>query len=417
MDDICGTENRFAVTMGDIPATQSGGSSDQCFLMIFIVGTYFGPDLIHEVPRKAALERTALKLPPYSLDELGGSVVRLTEIESVYYYVLRKAHWSVRVKPQSLYKFFQGQFTSVDAGSVDNEQQFTTLFPPSFHMQTRYRGAYKVVENLVFLHDPEISYIKPDDMNRFKHLTGLHELKLDREEARLFRHGLRMERNEERRANIYGQNGGAFMSCNPESEPRKRGRPRKNLLDSQGRPLKSPLNSDAFPINEGKSGRMSPDRFGPAMLLLSSALSLEQWNNIVRAARPSIAFTGTAAARQVGPLVGLVDIGASEDSYLFRIALPGVKKDERDFSCEVESDGKVVIRGITTTGESIVVKNSRVFHMQSQTLCPPGPFTVSFQLPGPVEPREFSGIFGSDGILEGIVMKDRTNASRLTFES
>jgi hypothetical protein len=44
---------------------------------------------------------------------------------------------------------------------------------------------------------------------------------------------------------------------------------------------------------------------------------------------------------------------------------------------------------------------------------------VSFQLPGRVEPREFSGNFGSDGILEGIVMKDRgrTGSARLTFDS
>lgn len=57
--------------------------------------------------------------------------------------------------------------------------------------------------------------------------------------------------------------------------------------------------------------------------------------------------------------------------------------------------------------------------MQSQYLCPPGPFTVSFQLPGPVEPNQFTGTFGSDGILEGIVMKKlpRSGAAAVIFES
>lgn len=56
--------------------------------------------------------------------------------------------------------------------------------------------------------------------------------------------------------------------------------------------------------------------------------------------------------------------------------------------------------------------------MQTQYLCPPGPFTVSY-LPGPVEPNQFTGTFGSDGILEGIVMKqrNRSGAAALIFES
>ncbi len=90
-----------------------------------------------------------------------------------------------------------------------------------------------------------------------------------------------------------------------------------------------------------------------------------------------------------------------------------------DFKCEVECDGKVMIKGTTTTGESRMFKGSRLFHMQTQYLCPPGAFTVSFYLPGPVEPNQFTGTFGSDGILEGIVMKQRarTGAASLIFES
>lgn len=78
-----------------------------------------------------------------------------------------------------------------------------------------------------------------------------------------------------------------------------------------------------------------------------------------------------------------------------------------EFSCEVEDDGKVLIKGVTTTGESTVYRFSQTFKMQSKNLCSPGEFSVAFQLPGPVDPQQFIGKFGIDGILEGIVMKQR----------
>lgn len=75
----------------------------------------------------------------------------------------------------------------------------------------------------------------------------------------------------------------------------------------------------------------------------------------------------------------------------------------------MENDGKVLISGVTTTGERTIYKYSQVFEMQSQNLCPSGNFSISFNLPGPVDPHQFSGNFGADGILEGIVMKARQN--------
>lgn len=78
-----------------------------------------------------------------------------------------------------------------------------------------------------------------------------------------------------------------------------------------------------------------------------------------------------------------------------------------EFSCEVGTNGKVLISGVTTTGENIVSQYSQVFEMQTHNLCPSGQFSISFQLPGPVDPHQFSGNFGTDGILEGIVMKGK----------
>ncbi|KAL5780909.1 hypothetical protein ACOSQ2_011646 [Xanthoceras sorbifolium] len=79
---------------------------------------------------------------------------------------------------------------------------------------------------------------------------------------------------------------------------------------------------------------------------------------------------------------------------------------EGQFSCEIESDGKLHIQG-STPGEKTIRKCLRVFLMKFQQLCPPGPFTVSFSLPGPVDPGLFSPNFRSDGIFEGVVIKHK----------
>lgn len=76
-----------------------------------------------------------------------------------------------------------------------------------------------------------------------------------------------------------------------------------------------------------------------------------------------------------------------------------------EFSCNIDSEGKIIINGVTTTGEKIVCKHSQIFHMQTRNLCTPGRFSISIQLPGPVDPQQISGSFGIDGILEGTVKK------------
>lgn len=70
---------------------------------------------------------------------------------------------------------------------------------------------------------------------------------------------------------------------------------------------------------------------GPGMLFLPSCPSKQEWAEITAAAKSGFAVTGSAAVGKVGPTVGLMDIGESEDSYLFRVALPGVKRDESKF--------------------------------------------------------------------------------------
>ncbi|KAJ9173957.1 hypothetical protein P3X46_017039 [Hevea brasiliensis] len=122
------------------------------------------------------------------------------------------------------------------------------------------------------------------------------------------------------------------------------------------------------------------------MVFLPSNTTKKEWDNIVVSAKSAVVLTGTTAMGLVGPIVGLMDIGECDDAYLFRVSLPGLAKDE-------------------TTGEKIVCKNSQIFRMQTQNLPQPGHFSIKFQLPGPVDDQQFSGRFGNDGMLEGIVKK------------
>ncbi|XP_073145173.1 increased DNA methylation 3-like [Henckelia pumila] len=136
------------------------------------------------------------------------------------------------------------------------------------------------------------------------------------------------------------------------------------------------------------------------MLPLVPIPKVEDW-----CSNTSIVLTGTACRGVVGPPVGVVDIGVSISAYYFCITLPGVMKDPGKFSIEIQQDGIVCVKGITSTGRRNVTKYSRVFEMKYQQQCPPGPFTLSFNLPGPVDPRLFSPTFRSDGVLEGVVAK------------
>ncbi|KAL5982564.1 hypothetical protein ACLOJK_016638 [Asimina triloba] len=391
-------------------------TDDQHFLLMFIMGTYFGPDLEEENPKKSSLQRIAEGLPPYSSDQLSGSHMKRMEVEQIYYYVLREADQSVIVKPPSLHKFLQGSLFPPTCNLTDGDHQFLDLFPPHLHQQKRIKNRHRIIENIVFINDPEISYLKPKDLERFKRLAKIENLSLDRDAAKLH-DGIGVAGYVD--DPLVKEANGKLPLRRSSRKPRKKRHPSDYLDLDVDQPLAAlfdfrhrsrphcsiPLTSapchslTSFP---SKKRVGSVDKVGSAMLFFPSHPTTDEWNNIVKASKAGIALTGSIADKPAGPTIGLVDIGVCEDAYLFRMSLPGVRKDERDFSCEVESDGRVLIKGVTTTGEKLVFRHSQVFEMQTQNHCPPGRFSVSFQLPGPVEPQEFTGNFGSDGILEGV---------------
>ncbi|PHU10084.1 Alpha-crystallin domain-containing protein 22.3 [Capsicum chinense] len=469
-------------------------TDDQFFLLYFIIGTYFGPDLQGVYPKKSVLQRKGLGLPPYSSNQLAGSCLRTIEVERVYYHALRKAERSVVLTQPWLHQFFHGKLPTLYHGQPAAYPRFCDLFPTSLHPHLCCH-VYNVIANIVFINDPDTSYIEPDSIERFKNLTGLEHLTLHkdctRSQADVDYETLSNAGKEEitQTADILQYASLAASSLPYKEMPFCGDIPHDNELfdntpftsllkdacdepfngvppDSNGhtRPLSSLLKdacggsfsnmpphrngqfdtilfsglltndgvgrfTDAPPDSSTKFGAtpfsslfkdvspLAEESMGPSskhanseedlelsIVFLPSRPSKEEVSNIVAATKSGFAVAGSAAKGKIGPVLGLVDVGESEDSYLFRVSLPGVKRDEQEFTCEVESDGRVLIRGMTT-GDRTVHKDSQVFEMQTQNLCPTGHFTISFMLPGPVDPQEFSGNFGTDGILEGIIMK------------
>lgn len=78
-------------------------TDDQRFLLLFIMGTYFGQDLKAENPKKSIFQRIAEGLPPYTIEQLLGSHMRTIEVEWIYNYVLRKTDQSIIMKSTMLY--------------------------------------------------------------------------------------------------------------------------------------------------------------------------------------------------------------------------------------------------------------------------------------------------------------------------
>ncbi|XP_058220509.1 increased DNA methylation 3-like isoform X1 [Rhododendron vialii] len=120
-----------------------------------------------------------------------------------------------------------------------------------------------------------------------------------------------------------------------------------------------------------------------------------------QAEKPAAVLTGTAKAGRVGPPLGTVDIGQSESAYIFRVALPGVHQHDSNLRCNVQADGRVNIDGLVR--DSSLLNDMRSYEMKVERLCPRGPFSVAFNLPGPVDPRLCSLNFRPDGILEVVV--------------
>lgn len=148
---------------------------DKMFLLHFIIGTYFGPDLRN--PRHHPKKQSAFQIQasnPPTKDELKGSLMKRAEIETVYHHILKNADPSLTVKPRTLRGYFNGKRYDTDGDSP----LFVDLFPRKLHPESRIRNQNKVVKSIVFINDPDTSCMRRDCLSRFKLLTGLQSFTL-----------------------------------------------------------------------------------------------------------------------------------------------------------------------------------------------------------------------------------------------
>ncbi|XXG57458.1 hypothetical protein AAC387_Pa03g4605 [Persea americana] len=374
-------------------------TSDQRFLTNFIMGNYLGPDVKTDIPRRSASQRMAEGLPPYDISDLCSTNIKRSEVESLYYYVLKNAHQSAIMKLQPLDLYFAGNLRSDNVDNPEDVCNFTGLFPSAIH-----GGSFEIFNGIVVIDDPDISHLKPEDLQRFKWLTGVSQLKINKDEALSYHHVYRTTPNTNNNRSSVETSMEEVTAGNDDASQQFRNSFKRShvgdILQVQkpshmGGPSHVHLQSSV----QGTPPVETTSLTEPVMLVLGSMSKIEQWSRVT-----DIILTGTAKDGKLGPLVGRAEIGSSKNSYFFRVAIPGVNKDDGQFCCDIESNGKVQIRGVITTDDRSALQKSRVFQMKTYHFCQPGPFQVSFRLPGPVDPRLFLGDFGL-GMFEAVVAK------------
>ncbi|VVA23192.1 Hypothetical predicted protein [Prunus dulcis] len=377
--------------------------ADQLFLLNFVMGNYLGPDVTFDNLECSAFQRIAEGSPPYMSSYLGPSYVSVSLLEGLYYYLLRNVHPSLILRPEMLHKYLKGSLPLPNSGLTKDSWQFTNFFPLDLHEQIWYPESFRIVKGILFIDDPVTSCMKEDDLEKFKSLSGINNMKIDIDEAIRYQH--EYLDNGESKTNCLNDDCNFtktefFSNGNGNwSERFQQKYKRRCFSHSPSKPAFPQVVTTKHLSKYGASWKTcKPD--GPVFMPLISVPNLEECTS-----DSSVVLSGTARKGIVGPPVGVVDIGVSKAAYYFRVALPGVRKDFCQFNCEIESNGKIHLQGVTSGGNPIR-KRSRVFQMKLQQLCPPGPFTLSFSLPGPVDPRLFAPNFGPDGIFEGVIIKD-----------
>ncbi|KAL2342174.1 hypothetical protein Fmac_010114 [Flemingia macrophylla] len=381
---------------GKLTVNPMNSVSNRKFLIDFIITSYLGPDVKFHSPC-SAIQRLMTESPPYTSSDLGPSYVSISFLERLYYYLLRNAPSNLVLDLNMFYLYLKGRLILPGTDFTQDTVQFTSFFPFDLHRQIWYPDNFKVIKGIVLIDDPFTSCMKREDLNRFMSLTGVSTLKLNLSECIGFQLGcpclnrmIDLNKLLNRNKRLENIPNGGWQSSKYQQEHK-----RKYVDDTLPPATNFP---NVLPTKHNAEVGPSGNTYKPKRPTLMPLLSLPDFVN------SSFILKGTAKKGLIGPSVGVVDIGIGKKAYLFRASLPGVYRDDNQFSCDVESDGRVQIKGVLTGGRTIM-KHSRIFQMLTQRLCPSGPFTLSFSLPGPVDPRLFTPLFRTDGIFEGVIIK------------
>ncbi|KAL5778410.1 hypothetical protein ACOSP7_011336 [Xanthoceras sorbifolium] len=93
--------------------------------------------------------------------------------------------------------YLKGDLPLPSSELPENCRQFTSLFPMNIHGHKRYSGHFDIVKGIVLIDDPITSYMKKEDLERFRCLSGMSTLKIDRIESLCYQCGKGQEEGEE----------------------------------------------------------------------------------------------------------------------------------------------------------------------------------------------------------------------------
>jgi hypothetical protein len=361
--------------------------SDRKFLIDFIFTTYLGPDVKSDNPRCSSLQRLITGLPPYNFNDLGSSYVTISLLEKLYYYLLKNAVPELILDLNMFHMYLKGKLDLPGSEFLEGSQQFTSIFPLDLHRQIWYPDSFRIVKGVVLIDDPVVSScVKEEDLNRFRSLTGVGSLKLDLSECLRFRidHQLSKESDSgcvnklletkpnegckesdsdcvnkllETRPNegfkesdsdcvnkLSKESDSDCVNKLLESSPNEgcqSGKFREECKrkydddvvvdDDDDTPLISEFPHTATANGDPSFNKMC-ESDGPSMMPL---LSIPDIDDSVQDS--SVVLTGTANRGLLGPSVGVVDIGISKAAYLFRVSLPGVKREYSMFLLAIYS--------------------------------------------------------------------------------
>lgn len=296
------------------------------------MGTYLGPDVRTDIPRRSASQRIAEGLPRYSKNDLGEEYITLPKIERLYYYIVRNAHPSVVLRPRSLHKYLNGNFPCPSKGTLEENNQFISFFPPNVHLRRRFENTCKIFVGIISIEEPSASHIAPQNLQRIMKLTQAITLNIDKEVAGLYFHcgyddakQAKQAREEvkewmETRLGLEETPPNGLLSKHPASfsQPKPEVSLKRRCAVNQQQ-LEVPGPSDLVHVQPPPVEKA----LGSTSLVPTSNEEGAWWS--IR--KGALHLTGTARKRRVAPAVGMFDIYVSNDAYLFRVSLPGVKSD------------------------------------------------------------------------------------------
>ncbi|XP_027344480.1 increased DNA methylation 3 isoform X2 [Abrus precatorius] len=312
MDSKGNIYNKRSVTDND---------SDRKFLIDFIITTYLGPDVNSHDPKCSVIQRRKDGFPPYALSDLGPSYVSISFLERLYYYLLRDAFPQLILDLNMFHMYLKGKLFLPTSHFTEDSPQFTSFFPLDLHHQIWYPDSFRIVKGVVLIDDPSVLCIKEENLNRFRSLTGSSTLKLNLTECLRFQLDLQTSK----------PGGGNCMNKVAETVPNGGCQSSKFQEEPKQKYIDDTLPVPEFPHvystrNNAKGDPLKnmckSDGHGPTLMPL---LSVPDTDDCDQDSYPIL--TGTARRGLFGPSVGVVDIGISKVAYLFRVSLPGVKKD------------------------------------------------------------------------------------------